>query len=182
MKTDNASSNRCCMLFTNDEISAHLIAPLLQRPDVDLKILSQEDLEIDLTSAHPISFISFDGDQQNLFMGFFGHQTSIYVQNEEIMFIDEHAKYNYTTSDTHGNIVYEGAIRGLGNAGKLALFTEVVDCLIGASEVEVVATEVAMESDYKKYPYYRSHTYEIHVKNSAPNRRTMVFENITIIA
>ncbi|UIO43441.1 hypothetical protein LOY85_04580 [Brevibacillus brevis] len=62
-----------------------------------------------------------DGEKQDLFISFNGNQTSIFVRDEELMFIDESTKGSYTTSDTFGNAVYEGTLRNLTHAEMLTL-------------------------------------------------------------
>ncbi len=115
-----------------------------------------------------------------MFISFYGNQTSIFVKDEELMFIDESTKDTYTTSDTFQNVVYEGTLRNLTHAEMLTLFAEVITCFIDAREVEIIENEVPCDKQYKLYDYYKPHSYEINVKNKNLDRRKKVFENITI--
>ncbi|MFB0867626.1 hypothetical protein, partial [Paenibacillus oleatilyticus] len=61
-----------------------------------------------------------------------------------------------------------------------ALFAEVITCFIGAIEVKIIEKEVPCGKQYKQYDYYKSHSYEINVRNDNLDRKKKVFENITI--
>lgn len=168
-----------CMEFFNEELYKHLIAKFDNNSDVIIKALSEDDDEVEIMSDIPVQFICFDGDKQDLFISFYGNQTSIFIKNEEIMFIDESAKNIYTTSDTFGNVVYEGTLRNLTHIEMLTLFAEVITCFIGAIEVEIIEKELPYDKHYKEHNYYKSHSYEINIKNNS-ERKQKVFENITI--
>jgi len=169
-----------CMQFSNEELYKYFITKFDNNPDVVIKTLSDDDQEIEITSNIPIQFICFDGDRQDLFIVFYGNQTSICVKDELLMFIDESTKGTYTTSDTFQNAVYEGTLRNLTHVEMLTLFAEVVTCFIGAIEVELIEKEVPCDKQYKQYDYYKPHSYEINVKNHHLDRKKKVFENITI--
>lgn len=168
------------MEFSNEELFENLIAKFDNNPDVIIRTLSDDDQEVEITSNIPIQFISFDGDKQDLFISFYGNQTSIFVKDQEIMFIDENTKGTYTTSDTFQNVVYEGTLRNLTHVEMLALFAEVITCFIGANEVEIIEKEVLSDKQYKQYRHHRPHNYEINVTNNNLERIKNVFENITI--
>ncbi|WP_160690527.1 hypothetical protein [Clostridium sp. C2-6-12] len=169
-----------CMQFSNEELYKGIIAKFDNNPDVIIRTLSDDDQEVEIMSKIPIQFICFDGDKQDLFISFYGNQTSIFVKDEEIMFIDESTKGRYTTSDTFQNVVYEGTLRNLTHVEMLTLFTEVITCFIGAIEVEIIEKEVPSDKQYKQYDYYKPHSYQINVKNNNLDRNKKVFENITI--
>ncbi|HAG42628.1 MAG TPA: hypothetical protein DCL31_03640 [Clostridium sp.] len=169
-----------CMEFSNEELYKHLIAKFDNNSDVIIKSLSEDDDEVEIMSDIPVQFICFDGDKQDLFISFYGNQTSISIKNEEIMFIDESVKNTYTTSDTFGNVVYEGTLRNLTHIEMLMLFSEVIMCFIGAIEVEIIEKELPYDKQHKEYNYYKSHSYEINIKNNNSERKQKVFENITI--
>lgn len=109
------------MQFSNEELYEYLITTFESNVDVLIKTLSEDDQEVEITSNIPIQFICFDGEKQDLFISFNGNQTSIFVRDEELMFIDESTKGSYTTSDTFGNAVYEGTLRNLTHAEMLTL-------------------------------------------------------------
>ncbi|PSK20761.1 hypothetical protein, partial [Brevibacillus sp. NRRL NRS-603] len=79
-----------------------------------------------------------------------------------------------------GNVVYEGTFRNITHEEMLTLFAEIITCFIRAIEVEIIEKEVPSDKQYKKYDYYKSHSYEINVKNNNLDRKKKVFENITI--
>ncbi|MGF9916147.1 hypothetical protein ABEX47_01325 [Paenibacillus ehimensis] len=168
------------MQFSNEELYKYLITKFDGNLDVIIRTLSDGEQEVEITSNIPIQFICFDGDNQDLFISFYGNQTSIFVKDEELMFIDESTKDTYTTSDTFQNVVYEGTLRNLTHAEMLTLFAEVITCFIDAREVEIIENEVPCDKQYKLYDYYKPHSYEINVKNKNLDRRKKVFENITI--
>lgn len=92
--------SKSCMQFSNEEPWKYFITIFENNPTVAIRTLSDDDSEIEITSSTPIQFICFDGEKQDLFIRFNGNQTSIFVYDEEIMFIDENSKGLYTTSDT----------------------------------------------------------------------------------
>ncbi|TQR31494.1 hypothetical protein [Brevibacillus brevis] len=178
-KTINYGSE-WCMQFSNEELYEYLITTFESNVDVLIKTLSEDDQEVEITSNIPIQFICFDGEKQDLFISFNGNQTPIFVKDEELMFIDESTKGSYTTSDTFGNVVYEGTLRNTTHKEMLTLFAEIITCLIGAIEVEIIEKEVPSDKQYKKYDYDKSQSYEINVQNNNSDRKKKVFENITI--
>ncbi|TVX94888.1 hypothetical protein [Cohnella terricola] len=171
--------SKVCMQFSNEELWEHLITKFKNNPAVAIKTLSDDDREIEITSSTPIQFICFDGEKQDLFISFNGNHTSIFVKDEEIMFIDENTKGIYTTSDTFGNVVYEGELN-LSHVEILSLFADVISCFIGAEEVEIIEKEAPYDKENKQYEYYKPHSYEIDVKNENLEKRIKSFDNITI--
>lgn len=172
--------SKVCMQFSNEELWQYLITKFENNPAVAIRTLSDDDREIEITSSTPIQFICFDGEKQDLFISFNGNQTSIFVKDEEIMFIDENTKGIYTTSDTFGNVVYEGDLRNHSHVEILSLFADVISCFIDAEEVEVIEKEAPYDEENKQYKYYKPHVYEINVKNRNLNKEIKSFGNITI--
>ncbi|KQY80603.1 hypothetical protein ASD24_16820 [Paenibacillus sp. Root52] len=169
-----------CMQFSNEELYKYFITKFENNSSIAIRTLSQDDREIEITSSTPIQFICFDGEKQDLFISFNGDQTSIFVYDEEIMCIDENRKGMYTTSDTFGNVVYEGDLRSLSHVELLSLFRDVLLCFIGAEEVEIIDREASYDEESKQYKYYKPHTYEINVNNKNYDRQIKKFKNITI--
>ncbi|GIO84661.1 hypothetical protein J25TS5_15930 [Paenibacillus faecis] len=172
--------SKACMKFSNEELWKYLITRFENNPAVAIRALSDDDREIEITSSTPIQFICFDGEKQDLFISFNGNQTSIFVYDEEIMFIDENTKGIYTTSDTFGNVVYEGDLRKLSHAEILSLFADFISCFIGAEKVEIIEEEATYDEENMQYKYYKPHIYKINVKNRNSDRKIKIFENITI--
>lgn len=174
------NNKQYCMDFTNDEIYDYLIRKFQNFTNVDIRILSDEK-EIDIsTTKLPIEFICFDGNQEDFFISFLGHQTSIFIQNHEIMFIDDSVKNNYTTSDTYGNIVYEGELWNLSKKEILNILSEVAKCFIGSVEIQMSEGNDTYSENNKIHPYYRAKTYEINIINNNSCKKTKIFENLTI--
>ncbi len=185
------------MEFTNIEIYKYFISKFFNRGDVDIRILStsqqQEDSpeEIDISSssfsATPIELICLDGTQEDLFISFLDCHVSIFAKNQEVMFIDDMAKPNYTSSDTYGNVVYEGELTTLSKPEILNMLAEVVECFIDAIEIQVIRQELDINnstyientSSYK-YKYYTPSLYVLYVKNDNLVKNKKIFGNITI--
>ncbi|WP_145153893.1 hypothetical protein [Paenibacillus xylanexedens] len=180
MKEEVNYGSTACMLFSNEELWNFLITKFENNSAVSIRTLTDDDREIDLSSHTPIQFICFDGEKRDLFISFNGTQTSIFVCDKEIMFIDENVKGIYTTSDTFGNVVYEGHLRNLSHVEILSLFADVISCFISAEEVEIVEEEAPYDEENKQYKHYKPLNYEINVKNKNPNKQIKTFENITI--
>ena len=89
------------MYFTNEEIKKYLIDKVkkCECSNLDIRLLSDDGEEIGDNSDLKIETIVFDGEEENLFINFYGVQTSIFSFDEEIMFIDEKSKGIYTSSD-----------------------------------------------------------------------------------
>lgn len=183
--------------FTNNQIYKYFITKFFNRNDVDIRILATspqdkdnlEDIEINSSSSTPtrIEIICLDGTQEDLFISFLDCQVSIFAKNQELMFIDDMAKPSYTSSDTYGNIVYEGEINSLSKPKMLNMLAEVVDCFIGAIEIQVIeqkldinnSTYITDTSSYK-YKYYNPNLYILNVKNNNLVKNKKIFGNIII--
>lgn len=168
-----------CMEFSNEELYKYLITKFDNNSDVSIRILSNDE-EVGIMSNIPIEFICFDGEKEDLFISFYGNQTSIFIKNQELMFIDENTKCRYTTSDMYGNAVYEGTLRNLTHVEILTLFSEIITCFIDAIEVEIIEKEDPSYTNYKEYNYYKPHSYEINVKNNNSEKKKKVIENFII--
>ncbi len=98
-----------CMKFSNEELKKYMVEHLLSNSwDSKLiRFLSEDGEKIDLNSSKQIETIVFDGDDENLFINFYGIHTSIFACNEELMFIDEASKGAYTSSDVAYNAVLQ---------------------------------------------------------------------------
>lgn len=180
MKNEINYAANSCMKFSNNELYEGFISKLEKDSRVDIKILAEDDTSIEVTSTEPIQFICLDGEKQDLFISFYGNQTSIFIKDKELMFIDESTKEGYTTSDTFRNIVYEGNLRTLSHMDILELFVQIISCFIGATTIKIIEKDILDDGVYKKYSYYTPHLYEIEVNTSNSLNETKVFENIVI--
>lgn len=168
-----------CMNFKNEELKQYLISRMEKSATTDIRVLSEDGEEIEINSDIKVETIVFDGDDENLFINFYGVHTSIFVFDKEIMFIDENSKGTYTSSDVYNNVVYEGKLRELDHLEILQMFADFISCFIDSSGVEVLITEDEAKK-YKKYNYYNPSIFTINVKNKNAVNKEKVFENITI--
>lgn len=173
--------NEYCMKFSNDELKEYMIKYLINYlwNDKLIRFLSEDGEEIELNSSKKVGTIVFDGENENLFINFYGIHTSIFVYNIEIMFIDEKSKGIYTSSDVYNNVVYEGDLQKLSHREMLQMFSDIILCFADATDVLV--TQSAVNEKNTGYNYYEPHTYVICVKNDHIVRKTRIYENITII-
>ncbi len=144
-----------------------------------IRFLSEDGDEIEIDSSEEIGTIVFDGNDENLFISFYGIHTSIFAYDVEIMFIDEDSKGTYTSSDVYNNVVYEGNLREMSHEEMLQMFSEIIVCFSDAEDVSMTQSDVP-ENKYKKYNYYEPHMFLVTVKNSHTVEKTSIYENITI--
>ncbi len=173
--------NEYCMKFSSEEISKYMVEYLVDNSMNEelVRVLSEDGDEIGFNSPEEIGTIVFDGNDENLFISFYGIHTSIFVHDVEIMFIDENSKGTYTSSDVYNNVVYEGKLREMSHEEMLKMFSEIILCFSDAEDVSVSRCDV-LENKYKKYNYYEPHMFTIFVENGNLKERTNVYENITI--
>lgn len=145
--------NEYCMKFSNEELKKYLYERFCGDDNLKIKCLSEDCEEIDITSTKKIEIITFD-EKENIFIMFLGCQTSIFVYDTEIMFIDEDSKNTYTSSDVYNNVVYEGNMREMTHEQMLQMFAEIILCLIDATDICVLQSDVPKNKNYKKYKYY----------------------------
>ena len=171
--------NEDCMKFNNKELKEYLYDKFLENGSLQVKCLSVNDEETDIMSNTKIETITLD-ENENISIMFFGYQTSIFVYNQEIMFIDENSKGTYTSSDVYNNVVYEGTLREMSHEQMLHMFFEIIMCFIDATNVSMTQSAVP-ENKYKKYKYYKPHIFTINVKNKHTSQKVSKYENITIV-
>lgn len=164
-----------CMKFTNEEILKYFVEPLSMNSDVDIKILS-DDEEVQKDSNKKIETICLDGEKQELFINFLEFQTSIFIMDTEIMFIDDNAKKNYTSSDTAYNVVYEGNLRCLTHKELLEMFTEIINYCIGSYEISVEEEKI---DDFNNNSY-QTFKYEVNIKVNKSEKKKVNYNNIYI--
>ena len=170
--------NGYCMNFTNEEIENYLLERVNKESALKAKYLSEEGKQIDIPTGIKIDTIVFD-EEENISIMFLGCQTSVFVYNEEFMFIDEKFRESYTSSDVYGNVVYEGELRAKSHEQMLEMFADIILCLADAIKLHVIQSDVP-GNIYKSYRYYEPHIYVVNVENSHKHKKQKVFENITI--
>ena len=166
------------MKFSNEELKRNLYDKLYKNNGLQIKCLSEDGDEIEIDSDIKIETIAFDEDERISIM-FFGYQTSIFVDDMEIMFIDENYRDSYTSSDVYNNVVYEGKLREMSHEQMLQMFCEIVMCFIGAIDVSITRLDVQV-GEYKKYNYYEPHIFIVNVRNNHASEKINLYENITI--
>ncbi|MBQ3611909.1 MAG: hypothetical protein IJA01_06555 [Firmicutes bacterium] len=170
-----------CMEFTNNEIKQHFVEYIneILSYKIDIQFFASTYERIDISGNDSVDTIAIeDGD---LMIQFAKSRTSLFIFNEEVMFIDEEAKrYSYTTSDIYGNAVYEHNLRELDHKQQLNMFAEILLCFVNASGIEI--HERAITGDVKNNYYYISELkeYVLEAKNTSAGKRTKTFGNITI--
>ena len=147
-----------CMKFSNEELKKNMVEYLIKNSwdEKMIRFLSEDGDEIEIDSSKEIGTIVFDGNDENLFINFYGIHTSIFAYNVEMMFIDEDSKGTYTSSDVYNNVVYEGNLREMSHEEMLRMFSEIILCFIDAETVTMTQSSVP-ENKYKKYNYYEPH-------------------------
>ena len=117
-----------CMKFSNEELKKNMVEYLIKNSwdEKMIRFLSEDGDEIEIDSSKEIVTIVFDGNDENLFINFYGIHTSIFAYNVEMMFIDEDSKGTYTSSDVYNNVVYEGNLREMSHEEMLRMFSEII--------------------------------------------------------
>ncbi len=182
------SDEEYCMNFTNEEIIKFFLNLLKRDLELNIRLSSSVGNEINENSNEKIMFVSFDGVKENFYIRFYEHQTSIFISDEEFnssgeftfnlefMFIDDDAKVDYVSSDTHGNIVYEGTLRDKTHKEILELFCTVIKLLNKAESVSVEETFISQEGmQYSKYSYI------VKILNDSGIKQNVQLENIKFI-
>ncbi|MEI4803208.1 hypothetical protein WAZ07_18305 [Bacillus sp. FJAT-51639] len=164
-----------CMKFTNEEILRYFVKPLSMNPDVDIRIVS-DDEEIPGDLDKTIETVCLDGEREGFFVNFIGCQTSIFILDTEIMFIDDKTKVNYTSSDTAYNVVYEGNLRCMTHKEILDMFVEIINYCIGTYEIYVQEEEI----DNMNYNSYQTFKYEINLKVNKGEKKKLTYNNVYI--
>ncbi len=170
-----------CMKFSNQELKKNMVEYLINNlwDNKLIRFLSEDGDEIEIDSSEEIGTIVFDGNDENLFISFYGIHTSIFAYDVEIMFIDEDSKGTYTSSDVYNNVVYEGNLREMSHEEMLQMFSEIILCFSDAEDVSMTQSDVP-ENKYQKYNYYEPHMFLVKVKNNHTVEKTSIYENITI--
>ncbi|MDE5782645.1 MAG: hypothetical protein K2I03_14410 [Lachnospiraceae bacterium] len=170
-----------CMKFSNEELKKSMIEYLVNNlwNKELIRCLTEEGDEIEINSHNKIGTIVFDGEDENLFINFYGIHTSIFAYDMELMFIDENSKARYTSSDVYDNVVYEGKLREMNHEQMLKMFSDIILCFIDVTDISMIQYDVP-KNKYKRYNYYEPHMYTINLKNNHITKKVITYENITI--
>ena len=161
---DLYDKNEYCMSFSNAEIEEYFLIPLKKKSKIHVTPMESQGNFVS---------IAFDGDIGNFFISFYGHQTSIFTCSEEFMFIDDNEKENTVSSDTYGNVVYEGVLRDKTKREILELLFEFITILNRAKEITI--EEIVISQDGFQYPKCR---YNIELSGDNDIKGSIEFENI----
>lgn len=182
------NKDKYCMMFTNEEIIEYLIKPLKKYSNMRIRMSSADDVEVLENTIEKICFVSFDGERENFSISFYGHQTSIFISdqdltpqrnytfNEEFMFIDDNNKQHYTSSDTYKNIVYEGKLKDKEHKEILTMFCEFIVMLNGAKSISV-QEEVVSDKGFE----YPKCNYIVKIYNESGIEESKSYENILFL-
>ena len=167
-----------CMNFNNEELLEFFVAPLSKYPKVNIHLFSSDDVEIFHDSTEKIEYITFDGEigESEFYISFLGCQTSIFLLNEEFMFIDDDAKETYSSSDTYNNVVYEGLLKNKTPKEILELLCDIIVVLVGTKEISI--TESLISQADIQYP---KNDYIVKISNGSGIKDRTKFDNIMFV-
>lgn len=173
--------NEYCMNFTTEELKKYLIEDLKHNSKFnnEIRLLTEDGEEIKNELTEKIGTIVFD-KEENLFINFMGIQTSIFIFDKEIMFIDEYSKNTYTSSDVQYNAVYEGELRDMTHIQMLNMFSDIILSFNDADGIEIIQLDISEIGKYRKYNYFEPHEFIINVKNNHLVKQTKCYQNIRI--
>ncbi len=166
------------MKFTNAELKTFFHDRFMGISEVQITCLTEDGKEVGFLSDERIEVITFD-EHENLSIMFWGHQTSIFIQDKEIMFIDENSKATYTLSDVYNNVVYEGKIRDMSHEQMLEMFCEIIFCLLGATDIVIEQDKMPEDKRCPYHKYYEPHTFRVYVLKDGREEKTLTYGNIT---
>ena len=169
---DLYKKNEYCMDFDYEEVLENIIEPYKDHLSVNIYYEYETDHAVGIGKKH-IKFVSFDGKKEGFYIRFYKHLTAIFIHNQEFMFIDDDAKKHHTSSETYGNIVYEGTLRDKTHKEILAIIMDFVKILIGTKKILIKETQISQEGF--QYPKCR---YDINIYNESGIEEEIKFKNI----
>lgn len=167
------NSSKWSMEFINDEIKRYLTDKTKEWAEVCYLV---DDIYVEENCKDNFDYITFDGTKQNFYISFYGTQTAIFFNNNEIMFIDDDEKEHYTSSDVFDNVVYEGKLNDKSHKQILELILKFVNLLHGVTDIEI-KQEVLIPDSLESYG---KSNYIININNPLVASGKYIFENIEI--
>lgn len=167
------NSSKWSMEFTNDEIKRYLTDKTKEWAEVCYLV---DDIYVEENCKDNFDYITFYGTKQNFYISFYGTQTAIFFNNNEIMFIDDDEKKHYTSSDVFDNVVYEGKLNDKSHKQILELILKFVNLLHGVTDIEI-KQEVLIPDSLESYG---KNNYIININNPLVASGKYIFENIEI--
>ncbi|MCR8984419.1 hypothetical protein NW801_04885 [Brevibacillus laterosporus] len=160
-----------CMEFTNEEIMNHLVEPLKKDSNICTKALTIDEKEVQDINEQ-IRYVSINEDK-DCYFSFLGFQTSLFILDEEFMFIDDDAKENIVSSHTYGNVVYEGSLRDKSHKEILELMYQISSILVNVKELDIEERKVSQTGI--QYPKCE---YNVKLISDVIDKRSIRFSNI----
>ena len=174
---DNLYNNaQYCMEFSNREILEYFIQPAEKNNSAIIRISTDREENISRNTGDKIRSIGLDGEKDNMSVLFCDHLTALFVLNEEFMFFDDNAKEYQTSSETYGNVVYEGTIRGKSHQEILKIIYELYTIVKDAKELKIEETIIKQEG----YQYPQC-DYVVRIKKDTNEKSIIQFENIKFV-
>ena len=164
------------MKFTNEEIIRYLIEPAERDRSIEICISTDETTDVARDTHNRITYVSFDGNKEELYVSFMDDTISIFVLNEEIMFLDDKVKESVSSSDTYHNVVYEGTLRDKTHEEILKLIHDVIMIVKGAKEIQI--EETVIEQVGIHYPKCK---YIVRISKDNKEKRDVQLDNIQFI-
>lgn len=168
--------NEKCMSFKNEEIIEYLVKPIQKNYQVDIRLSTESNDNISFDTNERIRYVCFDGEKEDFYASFLDYQTAIFILNEEFMFIDDYSKEDITSSETYGNVVYEGMLRDKCHKEILEIIYQLFTIIYGAKKIDIQETEVSQQGI--QYPKC---SYKIKLTNGLGLKSNISFENILFL-
>lgn len=157
-----------CMDFSNSEIKEFLVDNYSLNCSFFI-----DDKEVDINDKRCIEWISIKGSSHRIDIYFLKSETSIFVDEEEFMFIDDNEKKHYCSSDIFDNVVYEGNLNALSHKQILTLIGDFISIFYNGQILDIRKKLMFKDKNYDKYNYL------IAIKEDDQNRKEYTFDNIT---
>lgn len=136
--------------FTNDEIIEYFVKNL--RSDIKCEYVA-DDIKVPISCKKIFNGIIFDGLCENFFVMFLETKVSIFIYDNEVMFLDEELEF-FGNSDVDGCIVYEEAFKHLSHKDFLMLLAKLVNLFKGVRKIEKKQRRMLIQQgDHIKYYY-----------------------------
>ena len=161
------------MSFTNEEILRYIVKPMIDIPDTKIRLLSEDGEKLDFETKERIEFVCFDDEKEEFYLRIYKWECNIFQLNEEFMFIDDIAKNSLTSSDTHGNVVYNGNLREKTHEEILKLIHKTIMVLTNAKSI-------SFKEEFVRYDkYFPIYNYIVQISNNNNEKNVEMMDNIT---
>ena len=165
--------NGSCMNFSNDEIKSYLVNRLVNNDKLECRFYIDYEI-VPFNCKDNFEIIKIGQGEQEPEIHFYNDSASIFIYNEEFMFIDDDARQYYTISDVYDCIVYEGKLREYSHKQILDLFYKLIRILHGATDITI------LKNPRLNQYHYPSYDYNVKITNNLQLKGTYQFYNIFI--